>query len=81
MQGKQAKIVSPIQEGPTGGNVRPAAISSNTFFDNILAVHCAVDDYSAEFPKTTSTGNFPPDVHQKSASSGHVRRQSASAEM
>ena len=44
--------------GPTGGNVRPAAISSNTFFDNILAAHCAVDDHSAEFPKTTSTGNF-----------------------
>jgi hypothetical protein len=67
--------------GPTGGNVRPAAISSNTFFDNILAAHCAVDDHSAEFPKTTSTGNFPPDLHQKSASSGHLRRQSASAEM
>jgi hypothetical protein len=44
--------------GPTGGNVRPAAISSNVFFNNRLVAHCPVDGHSAEFPKKSSTGNF-----------------------
>src|SRR5262245_55244254 len=67
--------------GPTGGNVRPAAISPNTLLDNMLAAQCAVDDLSTEFPKITSTGNIPPDLCHKSASSGPLCRQSASAEM
>src|SRR5262249_23586204 len=41
-----------FQNGPMGGNVRPAAISSNALFDNMLVAHCTVDDCSAEFPKT-----------------------------
>jgi hypothetical protein len=49
--------------------------------DNMLAAHCAVDDPSTEFPKITSTGNIPPDLGHKSAASGHLCRQSASAEM
>jgi len=67
--------------GPTGGNVRPAAISPNTMFDNMLVAHCTVDDPSTEFPKIASTGNISPDLCHKSASSGHLCRQSASAEM
>src|SRR5262249_16873032 len=68
--GPQASLMTDI--GPTGGNVRPAAISSNALFDNMLVAHCTVDDRSAEFPKTTSTGNFVPDLPPKSASSGHL---------
>ena len=67
--------------GPTGGNVRPAAISPNTMLDNMLAAQCAVDDPSTEFPKMTSTGNIPPELCHKIASSGPLCRQSASAEM
>jgi hypothetical protein len=75
------KLSPQYQFGPTGGNVRPEAISSNTFFNNGLVAHCTVDDHSAEFPKTTSTGNFWPDFPRKSASAGHLCRQSASAGM
>src|SRR5262249_49574084 len=71
----------PIFDGPTGGNVRPAAISPNTMLDNMLVAQRAVDDPSTEFPKITSTGNIPPDLCHKSASSGPLCRQSASAEM
>ena len=74
-------IISPTSVGPTGGNVRPAAISSNIFFDNGLVAYCTVDDHPAEFPKTASTGNFLPDLPPKSASSGYLHRQSASAGM
>lgn len=67
--------------GPTGGNMRPAAISSIIFFSNGLVAYCPIDDHSAEFPKNPSTGNFLPDLPCKSGSSGRLHRQSASAEM
>ena len=67
--------------GPTGGNVRPAAISSNAFFDNKLVAHGSIADHSAEFPKTLRTGNCLPYLPYKSASSECLRRQSASAKM
>src|SRR3989442_13926964 len=43
---------------------------SIVFFDKRLVAHCTVDDRSTEFPKKSSTGNFPPDILHKSASSG-----------
>jgi hypothetical protein len=70
-----------VQQGPTGGNVRPAAISSHVFLDRRLVAQCPVDDRCAEFPQKSSTGNIPPALPCHNASSGQVRKERASAGM
>jgi hypothetical protein len=74
-------LLSATQPGLTGGNMRPAAISSIAFFDTKLVAHCMVDERSTEFPKKSSTGNFSPNSPCPSTSGGHLHRESASAEM